>query len=281
MSLKSSILLSLAATFCAALPAVAADYDPPLVEEVAAEYVPVEVGSGWYLRGDIGYVISTRTTGNFDYRTFNAALGTYGQASFATQRLRSNLTWGGGFGYRFTDWLRADFTVDGFKTRFNGTTTSAAPCVGTAAFVGTTCRSDDGATMSTLSFMGNVYGDLGTYAGFTPYAGAGAGYSYVTWTNLSNSLYCVGATCPAGFVGTVTHGGTKSWRFSYNLMAGMAYDVTKNMKIDLGYKYRRIAGGPMFNFDAASIAAGARGVQGNDRGLSTHEIRVGLRYELW
>lgn len=64
-------------------------------------------------------------------------------------------------------------------------------------------------------------------------------------------------------------------------MAGFSYDVTKNTKIDVGYKYRHIGGGDMFAFDAASAAAGATGVQGTDGGFSQHEIRVGLRYEIW
>lgn len=33
----------------------AADYDPPIYVEPAEEYVPVEIGSGWYLRGDVAY----------------------------------------------------------------------------------------------------------------------------------------------------------------------------------------------------------------------------------
>ena len=64
-------------------------------------------------------------------------------------------------------------------------------------------------------------------------------------------------------------------------MAGLAYDVSTNLKVDLGYRYRRIEGGPMFAFDPASIAAGASGTQADDPGFSSHEVRVGLRYALW
>ena len=64
-------------------------------------------------------------------------------------------------------------------------------------------------------------------------------------------------------------------------MAGLAYDVTQNMKLDLGYRYRHIDGGSMFGFDPATIAAGASGTQGEDPGFTSHEVRVGLRYELW
>ena len=64
-------------------------------------------------------------------------------------------------------------------------------------------------------------------------------------------------------------------------MAGVAYDVNKNLKVDLGYRFRRISGGPMFGWDAADIASGAAGTQGGHPGFSSHEIKIGLRYELW
>ncbi len=65
MSLTLRLALSLAALapFAAAN---AADYDPPIVIDDAAEYVPVEVGSGWYLRGDVGYVFDA-SIGQVDY----------------------------------------------------------------------------------------------------------------------------------------------------------------------------------------------------------------------
>ncbi len=78
-----------------------------------------------------------------------------------------------------------------------------------------------------------------------------------------------------------THDGLESWRFTYAFMGGIAFDVTKNLKLDLGYKYTHVAGGPMFAFDAATAAAGATGAQGRDPGFSQHEVRVGLRYALW
>ena len=64
-------------------------------------------------------------------------------------------------------------------------------------------------------------------------------------------------------------------------MAGLSYDVSKNTKLDFGYKYRRISGGNMFAFDTATATAGATGVQGRDGGFSQHEVRFGLRYEIW
>ena len=55
MVLKSRIALALAAIMLMPVTqASSADYDPPIYVDQAPDYVPVEVGSGWYLRGDIG-----------------------------------------------------------------------------------------------------------------------------------------------------------------------------------------------------------------------------------
>lgn len=261
-----------------AVPALAADYDPPIYTDKSDQYVPVEVGSGWYLRGDVGYAVSTSTNAA-TYRTFDPATLTYGGSSFDTSKLSSQLTWGGGVGYRFTDWVRSDVTVDGFRSKFSGTTSSAAPCGG--APLTTTCRTDDGANVSAISFMANGYVDLGTYVGITPYVGAGAGVSYLSWSDMHDQAYCVGADCTSPLAGSAIYSGTKDWRFTWAVMAGASYDINKSLKLDVGYKYRKIQGGDMFNWDTASAAAGATGIQGKDGGFGQHEVRVGLRYELW
>jgi opacity protein-like surface antigen len=268
--------------------AKAADYDPPIVIDDADEYVPVEVGSGWYLRGDIGYAIGINSSGAFNYRTFDPITATYGQSTFDTASLSSQLTYGIGFGYQYNEFLRADITADAFAGRFSGTTTSAVPCLDPIAnptYLGTTCRSEDGASFNAVTVMANGYVDLGTYAGFTPYVGAGAGLTHMSWGNLTNRTYCVdgAAVCPGpgGIVATTTHPGEDSWRFTYAFMGGLAFDISQNLKLDVGYKYTAVAGGAMFGWDAGTAAAGATGVQGRDSGFSKHDVRVGIRYALW
>ena len=280
MTLFSRLLIGIAA-FATAAPAFAADYDPPIVVDQAPEYQPVEIGNGWYLRGDVGYAVRT-STGPVTYRTFTAP-NIYGAAAFDTEAITTGFNYGVGAGYRFTDYLRADATIERINGRFAGTTTSATPCLPTAPYVGTTCRSEDASSFVGGVGMVNAYADLGTISGFTPYVGAGVGLAYLRWNSLTNTTYCVdgGTVCPAGLIDVTNHTGYANWRMTWALMAGMSYDMSKNTKIDFGYKYRSVAGGNMFNFDAASIAAGASGVQGTDGGFSQHEIKVGLRYELW
>lgn len=267
-----------------ALPAIAADYDPPMVvqDELGPleEYVPVEIGSGWYLRGDIGYAFSTRASGDFNYRTFDTTTGAYGAATYDSASVTGGISYGIGFGYAFTDLLRADLTAERFNIRFDGVRTSTAPCAGQPA--GTTCRSTDTATMYGTSVMANGYVDLGTFAGFTPYVGAGAGVTHVTWSSLDSANSCVsGAGACFGATAGTERPGLTSWRFSYAAMAGIAYDVNDKLKVRLGYKYRKINGGPMFGFSTAEAAAGAAGTQGRDPGFSQHEVKLGLRYEIW
>jgi len=282
--MKASICVLLPAIVLAspmtALPAAAADYEPPVVVDQPEE-VPVEVGSGWYLRGDIGYNAAVDADDPFDYRTFDPITATYSDNTFATADLDNQFTWTVGAGYSFTDWLRADVTFDYFTLGFDGTTVSALPCTTGLAYAGTTCRSTDSADGYALSFLANGYVDLGTYVGLTPYVGAGLGYTYVNWDTLSDSTFCVGGTCPAIPFAQTTHGGDDSWRFTYALMAGVAYDIDQDLKLDVGYRYRHIEGGDMFEFDPGTMLTGASGVQGKDPGFSSHEVRVGLRYALW
>lgn len=281
-SLKQ-ILAAGALCVLAAAPALAADLDQPIFIEQSPEVVPVEIGSGWYIRGDVGYSLQVEH-GDFDYRLYNPVTGLYTDATFATGTMGANWNGGVGAGYQFNQWFRGDITVEAFRGRFDGTTTAAVPCSTDLTYVGTTCRSTDTQEYDAYTGMANAYVDLGTVVGITPYVGAGIGYTYMAFGDLTNTLICVPGTsaCPVPSTLTpVTHAGIGSARLTYSLSAGASYDVTKNTKLDFGYRYSNIEGGPMFDFDAASAAAGATGTQGSDNGLVRHDFRVGIRYALW
>lgn len=135
---------------CAALAAVpaaqalAADYDPPIYVEEAPEYVPVEIGSGWYLRGDISY---------------SAADPLYDLPGIAHRRFGAGV----GFGYHLTDNFRTDVTLGylgGDRFSYNdGTNTIDA-------------------SYTVWSGLVSGYYDIATVVGITPYVGAGVGLTY-------------------------------------------------------------------------------------------------------
>lgn len=238
-----------------AAPAYAADLDDIIYAQELPVTQTVEIGSGWYLRGDLGYSVKTRGAASSSLN-FTAGPPTYTASNFDRSSIDNDWSGAIGVGYSFTDYLRGDLTFDYSEGRFRGTT-------------GTTVDTQE---IEQYGFMANAYADLGTFVGFTPYVGAGAGITRVNW----------GALTRDQLVGVDTsHPGKESWRFTYAFMAGVSYDIAKNLKLDLGYRYSKVDGGPQFGYDAATAAAGARGVQAYDNGIEKHEMRAGLRYSLW
>lgn len=247
-------------------PAMAADYAPDLVIDYTPQLAPVEVATGWYLRGDIGYTAST-SAGSGTYRTFESSTYTSHRSS---NELSDKVTLGLGVGYSFTDMIRGDVTLTRISSAFEGT----GNC--DPSFPAN-CNRLVSSNLTGYSALANTYVDLGTVVGLTPYVGAGIGYTYLNWDDVNASSLCAGITCAP----STTHAGASDWRFTYALMAGVAYDIAQNMKLDVGYRYTSIDGGDMYGWDTASLAAGATGNQASDGGLSTHEVRVGLRFALW
>lgn len=256
------IIIGVVAGLLAGTPAFSADlYEPQPMEPIAeAPQVVVSEASGWYLRGDAGYSFNKLRGASF-FQGSNALESDFDHAS-----LRDAFTLGGGVGYQITNHLRADVTGDYmFKSKFGGSTFGGGSDFGACVIA---CTSRDVASLTAFSLLANAYVDIGTWGAITPYVGAGIGGTHVKWTDLKNTS-C--ADDGSGCDDTVTHGGKGSWRFTYALMAGASIDVTCNIKADVGYRYRRIEGGNMFGY-------AENGGPGRDKGLSSHEGRVGMRY---
>jgi opacity protein-like surface antigen len=115
--------------------------------------------------------------------------------------------------------------------------------------------------MSALLLLANAYVDIGTWHGITPYVGAGIGGARVKWDTVYDPYT------------TETNPGASNWRFAYALMAGASYCLTDKIILDAGYRFSHIQGGRMFEWDASSAGPGF------DRGINTHEVRGGLRYQ--
>jgi opacity protein-like surface antigen len=265
--------------------ALAADLDQIINAPQDDPYVPVEIGTGWYIRGDISYDIQTSTSGSYrTYGVVDPAIPTYayGSAEYDNFDYEAGNDWSIGMGYQFNSYLRGDLTAGYWKRSVNGTDNDITPCNGGfPTAVG--CRSADGTTATGWELMANGYADLGTYVGITPYLGAGLGLTRVSYADLTNTAECYDATgaAIAGCGYTAIHPGEDSYRFTWALMAGASYDLSKNLKFDLGYRFAHVAGGNMFGFDPATASIGATGVQGTENGFSTHQIKAGVRYAIW
>ncbi|WP_349369022.1 outer membrane beta-barrel protein [Salinarimonas sp.] len=234
-----------------AAPALAADAALPPLPAIAEPVSSAPVGAGWYLRGDIGYTA---------YRDPEATLRAGGvAAALSGERLDDAAVVGLGAGYRFNSWLRVDVTADHrFETQ--ATLLSGAPAAGALA------RAD----LSSTAVLANAYLDLGTWHGFTPYVGAGAGYA---WNTLSGyALSGCGAPCtvggtPLAMIAPFPDETTGS--FAWALMAGVSVDAGRSLSLDIGYRYVDLG-------EAATGASSGAHVE-TDR-ISAHEARIGLRW---
>jgi len=231
-------------------------YEPQPADPILdAPEVTIQQASGWYLRGDVGYSFN-KLRGAEYFQGSNGNL-----VDFTHTSLKDSFLLGAGVGYQINSYLRTDVTFDYL--------TSADFRGGTSGFCGAVpCTSSDTSYMHAYSLMANVYVDLGTYGYFTPYVGGGIGGTYVKWGQLHNTI-CDDPAIPGCY--TTDHGGKKSWRFTYALMAGASIDITCNLKADIGYRFRHITSGEMFGYNA-------NGGPGRDKGFYSHEARVGARY---
>lgn len=255
------LMIGLCATLLATTSVYAADfYQPEPAPFIDAPEITVSEANGWYLRGDVGYSFNKLRGADF-YQGNSTATTT----DFHTAKLGNAFSGGVGVGYQVNNYLRTDLTFDYMGgAKFKGSTKGGC---GNAAF--SPCTSTDISKMRAFALMANAYVDLGTYGRFTPYVGAGIGGAHVKWDKLKNTS-CSDAN-RANCDPTTEHGGKGSWRFSYALMAGASIDVTCNLKADVGYRMRYINKGDMFGY-------ANNGGPGRDKGLYSHEARIGGRY---
>ena len=190
-----------------------------------------EIYSGWYLRGDLGYRVG-RTSG---------ADPAPGFAAPTSEKMGNSLAASLGAGIK-SEWLRTDFTID----------------------IGTPMKyeAEPGATsakVSATTFLFNGYLDLGTWYRVTPYIGASAGTARVRIADYTS-------TAMPPFTGDNAR--TK-WNFAWAGMAGVAYAISPNTMVDLGYRY--------INFGDATTGSDAFGSV-TLKQIAAHEVRVGLRW---
>ncbi|MFV0279272.1 MAG: outer membrane protein [Rhodoblastus sp.] len=262
----------------AADPLIGAAPMAPIAEPMEEERVTF--ASNWYLRGDFAIAKDVQ-------------IG-IGSAFLPNGRSFPN-AWsiGLGMGYKFNNWLRGDLTADWRAPRTLNQNTSAMSCTtgwvavrdpNTGVITGETpvtdtCLDYYRTRVNNTTLLANLYLDLGTWWGLTPYVGAGVGMNYVyqkTTQNwyMSNGLpYNVttpDAINPAriwyyNWDNARSH---SSMQFAYAFMAGASYAVTDHLAVDIGGRYLN-----MGKIESYSVATGTIW-KTND----AKELRIGFRY---
>jgi opacity protein-like surface antigen len=280
--IKSAVAALVAAMSCTAVFAadlLRAPYSPAQNDDV-----PVEFGTGWYIRGDIAAAQDNANA--------------FGRASLLGMKPPNGWSAGLGAGYKFTNFLRADLTVDyrspvttngiaGTLTCVTGAEPVRAPDpvtgLPTGAVIGSTpvfdnCTGIAHSRLNRTHVLANAYVDLGTWSRFTPYIGAGIGVnvtynkSQLNWFMSNQDPYNITFTDP--FTQVVVHEfmDTQRTGFRYNLawalMGGVAFDLTPHLKLDIGYRYLSLG-----NYSAIDSSGNPITKQ-----MRAQEIRTGFRY---
>ena len=270
MKRVSNFLLAGAFAIAAAGAASAADIPLPAPEPLP-ELPIIESRSGGYLRGDIG--IGIYGDGSWSQQQVTAAHG-----RFLRESIGDGGFIGGGIGYKFNNWLRADLTaeyrasvdihgVDEYK--FNCTFAG-----GSCGFVGQEITRNNiwKGHLSSTVVMANLYADLGSWYGITPFVGGGVGMAY----NRLTSVYDFDPS-DLGGAGTVAENG--EWSFAWALAAGLGYEVNDRLALELGYRYINLG-------DAESGRITCLGTAVCDldpliiEDIDSHDIRLGMRWHL-
>ncbi|WP_279477707.1 outer membrane protein [Aureimonas sp. SK2] len=242
--------------------ALAADMDILDAPEIAI----VTPNTGFYLRADVAYGFDASFGGTQRLSRFGSTI---------TDRTRGwdldgGFGAGAGIGYKASDLLRFDATIDYWRRDVE-----AANGAGWFCGFGPACGARDRGEIEAVELMGNAYLDLGTFAGFTPYVGGGVGAVHVSYSDVTGAATCPGGltACPALGAGA-RYGGEDSWRFAYALSAGVSYDVTEKIAIDTGYRYLNVQDGDAYRFEPAAGTL----LASDDDGFDRHTIRAGLRF---
>lgn len=254
--------------------AIAADLlPPPPVIEPPPVHEPI--GSGWYLRGDVGVGIYQEPELEL------ANIGTPYDFAFVQEDLGATGLLGIGVGYRLNSWFRFDVTGE---YRF-GATLNGVDRVSYNVSPGVDIRQSNAYSGETSSFVGlvNAYIDLGTWWCLTPFVGVGLGFANNYLDSLvdhsSQYTFDLATGNITGFWGAPTgyfQDGSRT-NFAWALHAGVGYEVNPNLTLELAYRYINLG-----KFESGQLFGPISGQPQNNRlaakEVDAHDVKIAMRW---
>jgi opacity protein-like surface antigen len=248
---------------------------PPLPPPVFQAPVAVATG-GWYLRGDVG--VGIQHFSDFNHNQLNPQFVWPASWQIVQQKMGDSTFVGFGIGYAWNNWLRFDVTGEyRMKADLKVIGSYSGPfCDGGAPV---TCFDVNQAEHSAWVTLANAYLDLGTWWCLTPFIGAGAGAARHQFSGFTDTGF--------PFVGSAlgfASDNSSKWTFAWALHAGVAYNVSNNVKIELAYRYLNFG-----SVDTPAIgctAFGCGNINGNPNAFYTltrfdsQDIKIGVRFML-
>ena len=277
-SLKSYAIAG-AVALGASSSALAADLPPPPMMEPHAPRAS-SIGSGWYLRGDVGVGATNYDQIEVLVRGLAPTNPAIGATSFSTVNSKSSFASfiGVGIGYQVNNYFRFDVTGE-----YRGVQLEGRDNVGYPTVPGTTVRQTNSYRANVTSFvtLANAYIDLGTWNCLTPYLGGGIGlanHKLNGFTDNGIQDFSVGGVAAGSGTSFAFADSASKTNLAWALMAGVAYDVNPNLKLEIGYRYLNMGDAPV-----ASLRGGSAQLLGDTvkfKKLDSHDIKIGMRWNL-
>lgn len=222
------------------------------------------ISSGIYLRGDVG--VGQISVSKYSQRDIDTTPG----ARFFGKADSHAVFAGAGIGYRFNNWFRVDGT---FEYR-GGSQIGVNDRIDFQAFGGTAQLSNTyKGNLSSMVALFNGYVDLGTWNCLTPYIGAGIGYASNRITGLTDqgslSGNLIGST-----LGTAQSGDKSG--VAWALMAGVGYEVNKNLTLEIGYRYLNLGDAQSGRIQNAFLPESYAPLKAKE--IDSHDIKIGMRW---
>jgi opacity protein-like surface antigen len=249
-----AIGLALAISQTAAVYAADLGLPPPPLPEPC-----VGCGGPWYFKGYIGMTnpdVGDIFAEEFDFNDFTVY----------HKDIKSSPLYGIGFGYDTGHYFRFDITGE-----YRGSAVFFAEDSYPGGFDFGPGTNEYTADIESWVGLFNTYVDLGTWLCVTPYIGGGVGFASIDVIGLKD------VNVPnLGVAYAKDHTETN---FAWALYAGLAYDVTPGVTIDLSYRYLDLGdakSGTRFAYNDPSVTAGP--IEIND--ITSHDLMLGVRWKL-
>ena len=121
----------------------------------------------------------------------------------------------------------------------------------------------------------NAYFDIKTGTPFTPYVGGGLGFAMidVEKAGVENTVYYPGGSMPSSF----SPGSKSQTNFAWNIGAGLGWDITPAITLDLGYRYMML-GEAKSKWADVTGGAGIGFFRTKVDDVNIHQVQLALRY---
>lgn len=219
---------------------------------------PPPPGRAWYVKGYLGMQ-------NYDSDDLWSELYANNDFTLYHQDYKSAPFFGIGIGAVCNRWLRWDVTGE-----YRGSSVFFAQDSYPGGVGFTAGTNEYTADIESWVGLANAYIDIFTWRGITPFVGAGIGFATVSVNGLKD------VNVPQN--GVAYGDDNTDTNFAWAIHAGLAYEVTSAVTLELGYRYLNlgdISSGDVTAYDNSSTYSG---IQMDD--LHSHDLMIGMRWKL-